>query len=403
VRRRHQTSVLPNNGLLGSLYAKSFQKFVDNGESLDHTFKFANSLKLKDRPGKVFTASYTSVSLQGKVTLSRSTYTKNNAEIEPIITRHHEARKNAGEATLDVYQSDGGSDQSVWRKEFKQDLARGMTAFMPTKNDGFPYVYLEDYKYIEITARDAANDWCLAVMEIISKIYYGLDCEWNWRDGTHELTRSAQIYFLENIASMAAFSNLGKMQAFLPDSFAGDLKQLLELENLIPVGVKIPVYIGRLRKLGVNIKHWIDVSLMAKELDDGQKNPHGHGMKALCARHLSTGVDKRVKDSDWAQAPLPSELVHYGVLDSCLAVQLFHVLRDLLQAKDSKLCISSAALYVCMPSRQAAFCHSSGSVHWWFSWRATQMGNANRRKRQVPCTTPEGTQIISKAIVFVYS
>jgi ribonuclease D len=65
---------------------------------------------------------------------------------------------------------------------------------------------------------------------------------------------------------------------------------------------------------------------MAKELDDGQKNPHGCGMKALCARHLSTGVDKRGQDSDWAQDPLPSELVHHGVLDTCLSLQLFHVL-----------------------------------------------------------------------------
>jgi hypothetical protein len=53
-------------------------------------------------------------------------------------------RENADHATLDVYQSGGGSDQSVWCKEFKVDLARGISAFMPTKMDGFPCVYLKD-------------------------------------------------------------------------------------------------------------------------------------------------------------------------------------------------------------------------------------------------------------------
>jgi hypothetical protein len=72
---------------------KSFQSSVDDGESPDHTFKFANGLKLKDPPGKVFTASYTSVSRQGAITLSRPTCAKSNAEIEPIIARHHEPQK----------------------------------------------------------------------------------------------------------------------------------------------------------------------------------------------------------------------------------------------------------------------------------------------------------------------
>jgi hypothetical protein len=87
--RPHETSVLPNDGLIGSLHAKKLSVV----ESPDHTFKFANGLKLKDPPGKVFTASYTSVSRQGAITLSRPTCAKSNAEIEPIIARHHEPQK----------------------------------------------------------------------------------------------------------------------------------------------------------------------------------------------------------------------------------------------------------------------------------------------------------------------
>jgi hypothetical protein len=130
----------------------------------------------------------------------------------------------------------------VWRKEFKEDLARGMTPFVPTKiDDGFPCAHLESHKCREMKSQDAANDWCLGVIECISKlksgndkIYYGLDCEWNWQDGTHELTRAAQMWFPENVTPTATFMNLGKMQAFLPDSFPQDLKRLLELESLNP-------------------------------------------------------------------------------------------------------------------------------------------------------------------------
>ena len=66
---------------------KSFQFNHDKGVSSDHTHKYSNLIKATDRNGKLFTASYNSLSLLGKIITSHITFTKANVEIEPIIKK----------------------------------------------------------------------------------------------------------------------------------------------------------------------------------------------------------------------------------------------------------------------------------------------------------------------------
>lgn len=65
-----------------------------------------------------------------------TTYTKSNAEIEPVVLKYHEVRKNAGVETLDRFESDGCADSTVWEKEFAEDLCWGVIPYNAPLADG---------------------------------------------------------------------------------------------------------------------------------------------------------------------------------------------------------------------------------------------------------------------------
>ena len=63
----------------------SFQTTCDEGGSADHTYKTANKVVPPGRKGKLWKASITKTSLQGKIELSRFVHTQGNDEIEGLI------------------------------------------------------------------------------------------------------------------------------------------------------------------------------------------------------------------------------------------------------------------------------------------------------------------------------
>ena len=71
---------------------RSFQHSYNKGAAGDHTHKFSKLIKATRRSGNIFTVSYTTMSLLGKITTSHLTFTKANTEIEPIIKGIKEIR-----------------------------------------------------------------------------------------------------------------------------------------------------------------------------------------------------------------------------------------------------------------------------------------------------------------------
>ena len=99
---------------------KSFQCHHDEGAVGDHTHKYSLLIKSSTRKGNVFTASYTTMSLIGHVTSSHLTFTKSNAEIEPIISKIKQIRENCNNNNrLLRYETDNvNGDATLWEAYF---------------------------------------------------------------------------------------------------------------------------------------------------------------------------------------------------------------------------------------------------------------------------------------------
>lgn len=148
------------------------------------------------------------------------------------------------------------------------------------------------------------------------KFIFGFDMEWNWADGTHELTQTLQLCIPDQSSEMVAVLHLSEFECFSPDDFPMQLKMLLELPRLVPVGIQVGGDISRLQKLGVNVSTYVDVTCLAKTLN--LDNPGGYGMQRLCARHLSLGVDKHGQQAAWSV--LTDDLLEYAALDAHLSL-----------------------------------------------------------------------------------
>ena len=66
---------------------KYFQFGYNDGASGYHTHKYSKLLKATNRNGNLFPASYATLILLGKIKTSHLTFTKSNAEIEPMIEK----------------------------------------------------------------------------------------------------------------------------------------------------------------------------------------------------------------------------------------------------------------------------------------------------------------------------
>lgn len=124
----------------------------------------------------------------------------------------------------------------------------------------------------EITSCSAANDWALALISNIAaskngKVRAGLDCEWN-RD-TNDITQTLQLSFPCCVrATSAVLFNLSKMEVWRPEMFPKHLKNLLQVQKIVPVGVQVGNDVQLLSDLGVQITPYIDLGEIAKQVQD---------------------------------------------------------------------------------------------------------------------------------------
>jgi len=89
-------------------------------------------------------------------------------------------------------------------------------------------------------------------------ILLGLDCEWNFHDGTQSFTRLLQLAFPD---APVAVINLSIMKVEQHEDFPNELKQLLELPCIVACGRLISC--SRLEKLGVTIARRLDLRGLA--------------------------------------------------------------------------------------------------------------------------------------------
>ena len=90
-----------------------FQFSHDNGASVDHTHKFSKLLKATNRNGNLFTASYTTLSFLGKIITSYLTFTKSNADIEPMIKNIKRIRIATKSGSLQRHETDNVNEDAV--------------------------------------------------------------------------------------------------------------------------------------------------------------------------------------------------------------------------------------------------------------------------------------------------
>jgi hypothetical protein len=174
---------------------------VEDGAIPDHTFQYANKIKVSGREGKVFTASYTVKSLHGLCTINRLTFTKANAELRPFIRKFREVRKNAGVQKLKRFETDNiGGDGKMWLGIFPEPK-EDVQAYTAPDDDGFAYATMDVNEINYITTRAEADAYALSVygegiLDGDAQVIYGFDTEWNDFDDTRHITRVASISIL---------------------------------------------------------------------------------------------------------------------------------------------------------------------------------------------------------------
>eukprot|EP00978_Attheya_sp_CCMP212_P038274 scaffold188116_cov35-Attheya_sp.AAC.1 len=112
----------------------SFQLQSDAALFTDHTHKFPKAIRASGRPGKIFSAGYTGVGLEGAINFERLTFTKSNAELKQFIGEYKEGRDNADAGRLRMHGSDNlAGDGSLFTNPntFGDDLNQNVVPFQP--------------------------------------------------------------------------------------------------------------------------------------------------------------------------------------------------------------------------------------------------------------------------------
>lgn len=307
-----------------SYMQESFQLHPDEGESSDHSFKAAGRVKTFFRTGKVYSASYDSLSLHGFVNFNRFCHTKSNDELQPILADNARIREQMGAPELRLTQGDGGGDSSAWKKKFHIQL---MDSAFKLRKDDLPLASLRDGKYqVYSSARTVENLFLALATKLLDskKVVFGLDTEAD----DHQQTRVIQICLPSKIFDKVIVLDLTSIGALSRKSFGEklpNLKTILTNKKMIPVAVNVTYDVNQLDELGLHFESYIDVMNTARELEPSHRE--GFGLQALCRRYLQCHVRKELQKSDW-ERPLTAEMGHYAALDAFLHLFLFENLQN---------------------------------------------------------------------------
>lgn len=307
---------------------ESFQMHPDESESSDHTFKFVKMIAASKRAGKVFLASYDSISLAGMCTFNRLVHTKSNDELLPLFQLHKQVRINAGADTLKRVEGDGGGDRSLWRLVFKE-LKSKVKPYVPASMDGLPLAGIDEERFVVMDSCTEVNTWARAMGDALvsceGDIHFGLDAE-NNIDETREITRVITICLPESLHNKVLVLDLTRMSCFDSTDFPQALKLLLQNPRMMPVAVNIAYDCKRLEDLGVTFRRRVELMDLGKELHLGRRD--GYGLKSMCKRVLNLYVDKEHQRSDWREMKDNKDLQKYAALDCYLHLSLFQELTN---------------------------------------------------------------------------
>ena len=302
---------------------QSFQLHHDLGYAGDHTHKFSKQITCTNRPDKIFTASCTIVSMLGKVASSRLTFTKSNEELDPILLGLTKLRSNMRLQDAKRHETDDATgDGNLWKKHFPELRKDVVEHVLPNSNLGFACI--NDQDCIHISSMNALNNWSMSVTSSIdtsSAMLVGIDCEWNYRDGSVNLTRTLQLSFPNHKVSVV---HLSKLSIFTPATFPPTLKNLLELENLLFCGRNVSIDCNRMEALGVQLLKRFELRDAALH-DDPDMN--GTSLENLASNYLGLSLNKSHRDEDFSAHPLPIHLQRYSALDALVSRKLGEVIK----------------------------------------------------------------------------
>jgi hypothetical protein len=325
-----------------SYFQASFQLRYDEGNTADHTHKYANVIKASGRKGHIFTASYTIASLLGFINVARLVFTKSMYELARVMSDYKQSRNNANATPLKRFESDNlHGDGGLWMNFFKDELSQGVVAptCVTVVDNDLPFADIKNCA-TPIVSTTRANFWARAAIrelqELTSSVpdtpfHIGLDTENNYSfDGSVDSSITHTLQICMPNEEVTVF-HLSKMGATSPEDFPAKLKEFLEHSKIVACGRQIGGDLSRLRKLGVKIGRRIELQQLAIRHDPSQ--PDGTSLAALARRYKRLNLDKTGQShtNDYSFHPLPPRLVKYAALDALLSLQIYNVISGLLQ------------------------------------------------------------------------
>ena len=310
----------------------SFQRTYDNGNACDHTHQMASVVRAGIGKGKIFTASYTVMSLHGLVNLNRMTYTKGMAEISGLLDDYKEARSLVSAPTLDHWASDATHvDGPTWNRKFADDLKRGVVPYSgPSRN--LPQLGIEMSNVVYLSSIDNMDRVALAMLAQYSgeeDIVYGLDAEWCWGDSGINLLIVSMPETNDVEINKVKLFDLNAAGAQSINKFPKNLRTFLEQANYIPTGVNVGNDVTRLHLYGVKVTRYYELIGMAKQLNPDLSK---YKMENLAEYFLKASVDKTGQRGDYDVSPLPWDLQKYAAIDGAVSRKLFEVMSKQLRS-----------------------------------------------------------------------
>lgn len=311
----------------------SFQLNHDHGYAGDHTHKYSKQIASTNRADKIFTASYTIVGMLGKVVSSRLTFTKSNDELNPILSGLSGIRGSMGLPSVKRYETDNAAgDGGLWTKHFPELKNNVVPPILPDQSLGYATIKNEDFLYI--TSSISLSNWCMSIITDVNHSVItcvGIDCEWNYKDGTHNITRLLQLSFPNQKVAVIHLSKIGILNK---DSFPAILKNLLENPSFLYCGRNVSIDCSRIEELGVSLSNRFELRNAAL-YDDPEMD--GTSLEKLAAKYLGLNVNKSCRIEDFSIYPLPMHLQQYSALDALVSRKLGEFLRHKNESNDNDL------------------------------------------------------------------